>query len=125
MGRFDYFLHSTVQENYECLLYKVIPNSYLQYEETPIRFRCSPASNKDKKSYRVTKGVLGEKDSIFIIASNLPTNIDPDDRVVFMGKTLNVESVGFYLNDSGIVDASIMSFEYLQARSPKGITLKW
>lgn len=125
MSKFGFYSHATIQENYECLLYRKIPNTAFLYEETPIRFRCFPASNKDKKSYRVTKGVIGEKDSIFIIASNLPTNIDPDDRVVFMGKTLNVESVGFYLNESGIVDASIMSFEYLQARSPKGITLKW
>lgn len=124
MGRYDYFCHSTVQENYECLLYKVIPNSYLQYEDTPIRFRCSPANNKDVKNYRITKGVHGDQDSVYLIATNLPVNIEPNDRIVFMGKTLNVESVGFYLNDNGIVDASIMSIEYLEARSPKGIALK-
>lgn len=124
MSKFGFYSHATIQENYECELYKVIPNSYMQYETTPIRFRCSPANTKEIKSYRITKGAHGDKDSVFLIATNLPADIDLNDRVVFMGKVLNVESIGYYLNDNGIVDASIMSVEYLQARSPKGITLR-
>lgn len=124
MSRFDYYLHSTQQENYECLLYKIKPNSAFEYEETPIKFRCSPANQKDQKAYRITKGVLGDKDSVYLIATNLPQNIEPSDRVVFLGKVMNVESVGFFLTESNIIDASIMSYEYLEARSPKGITLK-
>jgi hypothetical protein len=124
MGKFDYYCHATQLENYECLIYHIKPNSKFEYEETPVRFRCSPANSRDVKSYRITKGVLGDKDSVFLIATNLPENIEPNDRVVFMGKILNVESVGFYLQDNGIVDASIMSIEYLEARSPKGLTLK-
>ena len=124
MNNFSFFSHSTQLENYECLLYKIKPNSAFEYETTPIKFRCSPANQKDIKSYRITKGVLGDKDSVYLVATNLPDSIEPNDRVVFMGKILNVESVGYYLNESGIVDASVMSFDYLQARSPKGITLK-
>lgn len=124
MGRFDFYRHSTIQENYECQVFKLKTNSKYEYETTPIIFRCSPASNNDIKHYRITKGVYGSKESVYLIASNLPDDINEGDRVVFMNKTLNVESVGFYLNDSGIVDASIMSNEYLQARCPKGLTLK-
>lgn len=124
MAKYDYFMRSAQLENYECQIYHIKPNSSFEYEEVPVSFRCSPANQKDIKSYRITKGVLGDKDSVYLIATNLPERIEPNDRVVFMGKILNVESVGFYLNDSGIVDASIMSIEYLEARSPKGITLK-
>lgn len=119
-----YFFHSTQLENYECKHWKIKPNSPYEYEETFTTFRCSPANNSDKKSYRITKGVMGDKDSVYLIATNFPDNIEPNDRIEFMGKILNVESVGYYLNESGIVNAGIMSNEYLIARSPKGIALK-
>lgn len=124
MSKYDYFIQSTQSENYTCALYRVKPNTPYEYEDIPTYFNCRPANQKDKKEYRITKGVLGNNTSVYLFATNLPEDVSPGDRVLFLGTIMNVESVGFFFDDSGIVDASIMSAEYIEARSPKGITLK-
>lgn len=111
-------------ETYVLTLYKRIPNSY-DYETSPsLTFKGRPTNNYENKLYRIKKGVNANERSIFIMATNLPANVEEGDKVVFMDKEMFVESVGYFLNDSGIVDASFMSSEYLESRSPKGITLK-
>lgn len=111
-------------ETYVLELYKRIPNSY-DYETSPsLTFKGRPVNNYERKLYRIKKGVNSNDTSILIMATNLPDNVEEGDRVVFMGRELFVESIGYYLNDSGLLDVSFMSSEYLESRSPKGISLK-
>jgi len=111
-------------ETYVFTLYKRIPNTY-DYETAPkLTFKGRPTNNYENKLYRIKKGVNANEKSVFIMATNLPENVEELDKVVFMGKEMVVESTGYFLNDSGIVDASFMSSEYLESRSPKGLTLK-
>lgn len=112
-------------ESYVLKRYKRVENSSFQYENAPdIEFKGRPANTVEKKNYRIMKGVHGNTDSVYVLCSNLPADIKPSDQIFFMGKMWLVESVGYYYDSSRVVNAGIMSDEYLMERSPKGITLQ-
>ena len=74
-------------ETYECKIYPRIQNSAFEYEEAPsIIFKCRPATNYEKKNYRLLQGVEGNETSNYLIASNIPASIQPKDKVMFQNK---------------------------------------
>lgn len=112
-------------ETYKADVKERIENSDYEWE-APIKFSfwCRPASQMEKKTYRIQKGVNGNSDSIFLISSNLPEDIKPKDKINFMGKEWTVESVGYYFDSSLIVNANILSDEQIIARCPKGVNIQ-
>lgn len=113
----------TVGETYEFKLYRRIVNSF-NFEDVPAAtFRGSPVGQKSKKQYRILSGVAGTTDDIFIIATNLPKDIKVGDRIVFLGETKEVRSVGYYFDENLIVNAKLFSNEYIAKRCPKGLTM--
>lgn len=112
----------------ERFVYKVIkrvPNSSYEYEkEVSTIFKGRPANQYEIKQYRIQQGVNGNTDSIFVISSNLPAEIKPNDRIIFLGKIWTVMSTGYYFDNSRFVNPSIFSDEYIAARCPKGINLQ-
>lgn len=117
--------HLNEQETYEIKLYKrVRGNSAYVYENAPILvFRARPATQMETKLYRITKGVNSSTNGITLYCSNLPNEVEVEDRVEFMGKIMLVKNIGFFYNDNKVVNASAFSNEYLALRSPKGVTL--
>lgn len=114
----------TNNETYTLELYKRIENSAYEYEEHPtIIFKGRPANNAEKRNYRVLKGVESSEHSVFVFCSNLPENVQIGDRIKFQGAISTVQSIGYYYNESRLVNASIMSDEYIIKRCPKGMTL--
>lgn len=113
------------QETYVLKLYKRFRgNSGYEYPSTSIlEFKGRPANRMETKLFRITKGVNGSTNSVTLVCSNLPSEVEPDDRVEFMGKIMLVKNIGYFYNDNGIENAGIFSNEYLALRSPKGITL--
>ncbi len=112
----------TNNENHILSFCPVLDNKW-DFDENAITFRGRPASNYEKKTYNIQKGVKVRSDSLFIYSTNLPENIKADDKVMYLGKIWTVESVGYYLDQNKIIDASIFNEEYIAANSPKGITL--
>ena len=116
---------TTRGETYELKVYKRKPNSAYEYEDNPyIYFRGRPANQIEKKNYRLMSGVNGNSDSVYILATNLPSDISIKDRVYFLGKFWTIESIGFYFDNNLIINGKVFSDEYLIARSPKGIVLQ-
>ena len=114
-----------VGETYTAKVYKRVKDSDYQWEDTPYcTFKCRPASQMEKKKYRIQKGVNGNTDSIFLYATNLPDDISIKDKVKFMGKEWTLESTGYYFDASHIVNASILTEEQIIARCPKGVNLQ-
>lgn len=112
-------------ETYKLELIKRKENSAYEWDDAPtITFKGRPANQFEKKKYRIQKGVNGNTDSIFIYASNLPKDVQPFDKVNFLGKTWTVESVGYYFDASLIVNADIMTDDQIIERCPKGIALQ-
>jgi len=102
----------------------VVDNTLIGETHNPeIIFRGSPAGNKDKKSFRLTKGVAGSDNSIMVKCSNLPDNIDIDDRVFFMGEWYSVKGIGYYYEQSKFVNGGIFDEKYIQDRCEKGLNL--
>ena len=100
-------------------------NDEYNYEDKPYCiFYAKAASPQQKRDYRIQKGVVGNNDSIYLIATRLPAEINPTDRIVYLGKIWTVTSVGYYVNKSGVVNRRIFNPEYIIKRSPKGITLE-
>lgn len=100
-------------------------NSAYEYEENvSFGFFGRPANQIEKKNYRIQKGVNGNTDSVFILSTNLPENIDIKDKVYFLGKEWTVESIGYYFESNRIVNARIMSDKQIADRCPKGINLQ-
>lgn len=115
----------TYGESYTLELFRRKENSAYEYEEEPyITFKCRPAGSKEKKEYRLQKGVIANNDSIYLIATNMPTEIKPNDRVRFLGEEKTVSSIGYYFDSSRIVNASILSEEAIMNRCPKGLTIQ-
>jgi len=111
-------------EVYEFSVYRRLENSDYEWESTPsITFYGKPANSVEKRNYRLMQGVNTSNDSVFIMATNLPTTLQIRDKVQFLGKTWTIESIGYYFDANRLVNARIMSNEYIMARSPKGITL--
>lgn len=111
-------------EHYVAEVHKHLSNSPFQYaQETSFSFRCKVASSAESKRYTVTKGLEAKKDGIMLYATNLDGDIEPSDHVVFRGKTWLVESVGYYDDESRLVNGSPMSVGKLISRLPKGVVL--
>lgn len=115
---------STVNETYEFLVIPVVKNSaYESDRDHTFTFKGRPANTGEKKKYRLQLGVNTHDDSVYIFATNLPDTIKPGDRVKYLGQTQVVESVGYYYDLNGIVNAGIFSNEYIISQMPKGLTL--
>ena len=117
--------HINEQETYDLVLYKRLRgNSPYEYSKEPKEtFKGRPANRFETKIYRIIKGVNGSNNSITIYCSNLPDEVEVDDRVMFMGKIMLVKNIGYFYNDNNIQNASVFNNEYLAMRCPKGITL--
>lgn len=125
MNNFAGIRTSTNNETYEFLVIPVKKNSaYENDKDNTFTFKGRPANTQEKKKYRLQLGVDAHDDSVYIFATNLPEEIKPGDRVRYLGQTQVVESVGYYYDVNGLVNASIFSDEYVIARCPKGITLR-
>jgi len=88
-----------------------------------IKFKGRPANSTEKKAYRISKGIQGTNTGVMILCSNLPDIADIGDRVVFLGQNYTIQSIGNYIDKNKVVNGGIFSSDYLNARSPKGITL--
>lgn len=111
-------------EHYVAEVHKHLSNSPFQYaQETSFSFRCKVASSAESKRYTVTKGLEAKKDGLMLYATNLEGDIEPSDHVVFRGKTWLVESVGYYEDESRLVNGSSMSVGKLISKLPKGVVL--
>lgn len=88
-----------------------------------IEFRGRPAGKVDSRNYRIQKGVEGARNNVLIVCSNLPDIIDIEDKVLYLGQMWNVKNIGYFLDESLIIDAGIMSNDYILSQCPKGITL--
>ena len=112
-------------ERYKFVLFKRKSNTAYEWEDVPsATFRGRPANQLEKKLYRVMQGVNGNTDSIFVICSNMPKDLKPKDKVLFLGKEWQVNSVGYYFDEARFVNAGIMSEEHIASRCPKGINLQ-
>lgn len=116
---------TTRGESYKLEVYRRVENSAYEWEDAPYCvFYGRPANQMEKRTYRIQKGVNGNTDSIFVLSSNLPENLSPKDKVLFLGKEWTIESTGYYFDSSLIVNANVMSEEQIIARCPKGINLQ-
>lgn len=113
-----------VGETDELKLYKHKENDKYNYEDTPIIFYGKPASQMQKRNYRIQKGVVGKEDSQYIVATRLPIEIEPTDQIIYRGKKWFVGSIGYYEEQNNIVNRRIFNPDYIAKRSPKGITLE-
>lgn len=115
----------TNDEKYELQVYKRIHNSEYKYEDNPsIVFKGRPASQIEKKVYRIMKGVNGNTDSTFVKATNLPSDVDVGDKIKFLGKIWSVMSIGYYFDEARFVNAACLSEEQIIERCPKGLNLQ-
>lgn len=117
--------HKNEQETYTLTVYKrVRGNSAYEYSKEPtLNFKGRPANRFETKIFRMVKGVNGSNNSVTIYCSNLPDEVEVDDRVEFMGKIMLVKNIGYFYNDNNMENAGIFNDEYLAMRCPKGITL--
>lgn len=120
MSKYNGFLPNN--ETQTAVWCKVESNSW-NFDENGVDFKCRQAGSLEKKSYNIQKGVKNNNSSIYIFATNMPEDIKPDDKVLYLGKVWSVETCGYYLDQSKIVDFGIFDPEYIKAQSPKGITL--
>lgn len=113
------------QETYVLRLFKrVRGNSAYEYDSVSVlSFKGRPANKLETKTYRIIKGVNSSTNGITLYCSNLPNEVEIDDRVEFMGKIMLVKNIGFFYNDNNVVNAGAFSNDYLALRCPKGITL--
>ena len=125
-GQFLNPQYKNEQETYDLRLFKRtrVNNSYTYPAESSLTFKGRPANRMEIKIFRVVKGVNGSNNSITIFCSNLPNEVEVEDRVEFLGKIMLVKNIGMFFNDNEIVNAGIFSKEYLEMRCPKGITLE-
>lgn len=115
----------TNDEKYTLTLTRRVKNSAYEYEKAPaFSFKGRPASNIEKKSYRILKGVNGGTDSVFVYVSNLPGEVNVDDRIYFLGKEWTVQSIGYYFDAARLVNPGVMSEEQIVNRCPKGLNLQ-
>ena len=114
-----------VATNNENIVFTVIPrikNSEYKYDKgKSFTFRGRIANVREKKIYRLQAGVNTNQDTSYIYATNLPQEIHPGDQIEYLGQIQSVKSTGYYYDANGIVNESLFSDEYIQARSPKGV----
>lgn len=112
-------------ESCEFLLYKRIGNSAYEWDKHPsLRFLGRMANDIEKKQYRIMQGVNGGTDSVFVLSSNLPSEVKIGDKIIFLNKEWTVMSTGYYFNQSRVVNNKVMSPEKLMERCPKGLNLQ-
>ena len=112
-------------ENYIFEAYSRKENSPYEYENIPYAtFKGRPANQYEKKNYRIMSGIQGNTDSIYIVATNLPAELNIKDRVKFLGKFWTIESMGFYFENDLLVNPSLMSDKYIEKNCPKGLSLQ-
>lgn len=115
----------TNNETHELEVYKRKQNSKYEYEENPsFYFNGRPANTLERKNYRVQKGVNGNNDSLFILSSNLPDNVDIGDQIKYLGKIWTVQSVGYYFDASRIINSRAFNESQIVAKAPKGINIQ-
>lgn len=115
----------TNNEHYTLELTKRKPNTPYEWEDAPCCiFKGRPANNLEKKVFRVQKGVNGNTSSIFVFATNLPSNVEVGDQIKFMGKIWNVQSIGYYYDESRLINPGCLSEDQITARCPKGLNLQ-
>ena len=115
----------TNDEKYVLQLFKRVKNSPYEYEAVPsLSFNGRPASQVEKKLYRVMKGVNGNTDSVFVKATNLPEDVNVGDKITFLGKEWSVMSVGYYFDQARFINASCLSELQIIERCPKGLNLE-
>ncbi len=117
--------HKNEQETYVLELYKrVRGNSAYEYSnDSVLSFKGRPANRMEVKLFRVIKGVNSATNGVMLVCSNLPDEVEIDDRVKFMGKVMLVKNIGYFYNENNIENNSVFNNEYLALRCPKGITL--
>ena len=117
--------HKNEQETYVFRLFKRLRgNSAYEYPAEPtLTFKGRLANRLETKIYRIVKGVNSSTNGVTIYCSNLPNEVEIDDRVEFMGKIMLVKNIGYFYNDNNMENAGIFSNDYLALRCPKGITL--
>ncbi len=112
-------------EIYTLGLIKRKENTAYEWEEAvSCTFKGRPANQLEKKKYRIQKGVDGSSDSTYLFVTNLPSEVKPGDKIVFIGKQWEVQSVGYYFESSLIINADIMTDEQIMGRCPKGIVVQ-
>lgn len=112
------------KETHILKVYSRIDNSY-DYETTPkITFKGRPANNMETREYRVMKGVNGANSSVFVYCSNLPEKVKIGDKVEFLNQIWTIMSIGYYYDNTKIINAGIMSEDYIMQKSPKGINIQ-
>lgn len=114
----------TIGETLELEVVRRKENSPYEYSNVSIgTFKGKVAGTKETKSYHITSGVNGNIGSMFLICSNLPTDIKVGDIVKVMGESKVVNSVGYYCEKTNIINNSLFSNEYLIAKCPKGLNI--
>lgn len=112
------------KETYVIKFLKRKENSPYEYDDKLSKtFKCRIAENQEISTYRLQLGVNANQESIYLICTNLPENLKPKDKVLFMGQIKTIESIGYFYNNNKLVNASLFNEEYIIARCPKGITL--
>ena len=111
-------------ETYCCVLYKRKKGNEFEYEEKPsLTFFARVADSFEINTYQIIDGVEAKDDSINLIITHLPKEVEPNDMIMFLGQRKLVSSIGVYLDTNCIVNAKIFSNDYIMKRSPKGLVL--
>ena len=110
-------------ENHLCKIYPRGSNLYEWQEAPGTYFYGRPAEKAEKRIYRVQQGVNANDSGVYLLSSNLPTNLNVEDKVEFMGRVWTVVSIGYYYDESRIVNARNFDVDYLIERCPKGVQL--
>lgn len=110
------------KDTFEIVVYKRIGNSY-EFEQSPCYCRASVVGQSQIKLFRLQQGVKANDHSIYLELSNCPFDIPLGSKVLFNGEEHTVQSVGYFLEQNGIVNNGLFSDEYIKLRCPKGIAL--
>ena len=117
-------IKAVTNERFGLQLIKREKNSPYEWgSQVVIKFKGRPASNVEKKQYRIQKGVNGNTDSVFIICSNLPKEVDVGDKIIYLGKEWMVNSCGYYVDNSKIITPTLFNDDYIAKKCPKGINI--
>ena len=115
----------TNNERWVYKVFKRVPNSPYEWDrEVSFTFKGRPASQQEKRIYRIQQGVNGGSDSLFVYATNIPNEIDVGDKIIFQKKEWEVKSVGYYYDASRFVNPNLMNEEYIAKKCPKGINIQ-
>lgn len=111
-------------ETYILQRFPRVENSPYEFSDVPdLTFKGRPASQMEKRTYRIQQGVNGNSESVFVFCTVLPDGVKPKDKIRYLGKEWTVQSVGYYFDSSLVVNAEIFSDSYLADRCPKGLNL--